>query len=293
MSEVTQYPVFKARHVMGSFTQLNTKDHNGAPVDESKHHWFMAFAVPKGAEWEALWATMHGNASNDPSCTAALCNQAGFNWKTDDCDAPADPQNKGKASYPAGHMLIKFTRNIKMGPVPIVDGNYTPIDPLHSGLKRGDYYHVSASTMFNTAKTVNTNAGMYQNINGLMFAAQGEEIKGEGGFNAQTAFAGLHGGQVPGGTQPPAQQPPAQQPPAQQPPAQQPPAQQPPAQQPPAASTPPPPATDLVQPGNVTPPPPVPVEEMYEYGGKTQSLKAWNAEPGWGGDLIKTHGKKV
>ena len=195
MSNV-QYAPFKARLVMGSPFELNTKDHTGAPLaDESKHHWFMAFAVPKGPEWDQVYATMYNAAANDPACTAALAQQPGFNWKIEDCDAPADPTKLGSASRPAGHMLIKFTRYLAMGPVPLVDGRGMPL--TKEQVKRGDWFYVAASTKFNDAKTVNTNAGMYQNIDGLMFANVDEEIVGEGGFNAASAFAGIQGGMAP------------------------------------------------------------------------------------------------
>ena len=181
---------------MGSPFELNTKDHTGAPLaDESKHHWFMAFAVPKGPEWDAVYATMYNAAANDPACTAALAQQPGFNWKIEDCDAPADPTKLGSASRPAGHMLIKFTRYLAMGPTPLVDGRGMPL--TKEQVKRGDWFYIAASTKFNGAKTVNTNAGMYQNIDGLMFANVDEEIVGEGGFNAASAFAGIQGGMAP------------------------------------------------------------------------------------------------
>jgi hypothetical protein len=250
---------------MGSLTQLNTKTHDGKPEpDENKHHWFMAFAVPK-AEWDPLWNHMYQTAAGDPACTAALCGQAGFNWKTEDCDAPDNPQNLGKPSYPAGHMLIKFTRYKAMGVVPIVDGNYQPIVNINS-VKKGDYFYISASTKFNGAATIKTNAGMYQNIDGLMYAGAGEEIVGEGGFNAANAFAGVQGATVQGGAAtPPAQG--AATPPAQG-------AATPPAQ---GAAT-PPPAHDLVQPGNATPPP---VLEQYRVNGAVYTRDQLLAMPGW------------
>ncbi|CAM0045226.1 Gp2.5-like ssDNA binding protein and ssDNA anneal ing protein [Vibrio phage K459] len=195
MSNV-QYAPFKARLVMGSIFDINTKDHQGAPLtDESKHHWFMGFAVPKGPEWDAVYATMFNAAAQDPSCTAALCQQPGFNWKIEDCDAPADPSKLGSASRPAGHMLIKFTRYNAMGQPPVVDGRGMPLTSTQ--VKRGDWFYVAASTKFNGAKTVNTNAGMYQNLDGLMFAETGDEIVGEGGFNVTSAFAGIQGGMAP------------------------------------------------------------------------------------------------
>lgn len=195
MSNV-QYAPFKARLVMGSIFDINTKDHQGAPLaDESKHHWFMGFAVPKGPEWDAVYATMFNAAAQDPACTQALAQQPGFNWKIEDCDAPADPSKLGSASRPAGHMLIKFTRYNAMGQPPVVDGRGMPLTSAQ--VKRGDWFYVAASTKFNGAKTVNTNAGMYQNLDGLMFAESGEEIQGEGGFNAANAFAGIQGGMAP------------------------------------------------------------------------------------------------
>lgn len=278
------YPVFKARHVMGSLTQLNTKDHTGQPeANENKHHWFMGFAVPK-AEWDPIWNHMYNTAANDPACTAALCGQAGFNWKIEDCDAPENPQNLGKPSYPAGHMLIKFTRYKVMGCVSLVDGNYQPIvNP--ASVKKGDYFYVAASTKFNGAATVKTNAGMYQNLEGLMFAAGGEEIVSEGGFNAANAFAGVQGGQVAAGQQTPA----ATTPPAQQ--VQATPSATPAATTPPSQQAPVVPATDLVQPqtpGNATPPPvldaPVatpPAEPSYDVQGTIYTKSQLLAMPGW------------
>lgn len=274
------YPVFKARHVMGSLTQLKTSDHTGQPeANENKHHWFMGFAVPK-AEWDSIWSHMYNTAANDPACTAALCGQAGFNWKIEDCDAPENPQNFGKPSYPAGHMLIKFTRYKVMGCVSLVDGNYQPIvNP--ASVKKGDYYYVAASTKFNGAATVKTNAGMYQNLEGLMFAASGEEIVGEGGFNAANTFAGFQGATVQGGQQAPA----ATTPPAT--PAQSTPA----AAAPPVTQAPVTPAHDLVQPqtpGNAAPPPvldaPVqapPVEQSYNVSGTVYTKSQLLAMPGW------------
>jgi len=271
MSKV-QYPVFKGRLVMGSPTMLNTKDHEGKPQpDESKHHWFMGFAVPKGAAWDAIWNAMYGCAANDPRCTAALCGQAGFNWKTEDCDAPENPQNKGKPSYPAGHMLIKFTRYKTIGPVGLYDGNYQPIiNP--NAFNRGDWFHISASTVFNGAATVKTNAGMYQNIEALMFAEKGEEIISEAAFDPKAAFAGVQGGTLPNAGQ----------------------AQQAPSAPVQAATTPPPqasapvtPAHDLVQPqtpGNATPPPPPPVvatEQSYNVNGQVFTRSQLLAMPGW------------
>ncbi|AUR82376.1 hypothetical protein NVP1023O_67 [Vibrio phage 1.023.O._10N.222.51.B4] len=190
-----QYAPFKARLVMGSIFDINTTDHENKPMEESKHNWFMGFAVPKGPEWDAVYATMFNAAAQDPSCTAALCQQPGFNWKFEDCDAPANPAKLGASSHPAGHMLIKFTRYNAMGQTPVVNGNGMPVTSAQ--VKRGDWFYVAASTKFNGKATVSSNAGMYQNIEGLMFAEAGEAIVGEGGFNAASAFAGIQGGMAP------------------------------------------------------------------------------------------------
>lgn len=277
------YPVFKARHVMGSLTQLNTKDHQGNPeANENKHHWFVGFAVPKGAEWDALWDHMYQTAANDPACTQALCGQQGFNWKIEDCDAPENPQNLGKPSYPAGHMLIKFTRYKVMGVPPIVDGNHQPIVNINS-VKKGDYYYVAASTKFNGAATVKTNAGMYQNLDGLMYAGPGEEIISEGSFNASNAFAGVQGATVQGGGAATPPTPQAQAAPTPQATVQ--PAHDLVQPQTPQATV--QPAHDLVQPqtpGNAEAPPvlaPEPTEESYIVNGKTYTRSQLLAMPGW------------
>ncbi len=194
MSNV-QYAPFKARLVMGSIFDINTTDHENKPMEESKHNWFMGFAVPKGPQWDEVYATMFNAAAQDPSCTAALCQQAGFNWKFEDCDAPANPAKLGASSHPAGHMLIKFTRYNAMGQTPVYDGVGMPLSSTQ--VKRGDWFYVAASTKFNGKATVSSNAGMYQNIEGLMFAEVGEAIVGEGGFNVASAFAGIQGGMAP------------------------------------------------------------------------------------------------
>jgi hypothetical protein len=282
---MSKYAPFKARLVMGSPFDLNTTDHENKPQpDQKKHNWFMAFAVPKCPTWDAIYSTMYNEAANDSKCTAALCGQAGFNWKVEDCDAPDDPTKLGTASRPAGHMLIKFTRYFAMGPVPLYDGNQQRIVNA-TAVKRGDYFYISASTKFNGAATVKTNAGMYQNLDGLMFAESGEEIISEGGFNVADAFAGIQGGQVVNGGTAQAGAPVAAKPPVTPPPST------------PTATVTPPPATDLVQPqvpGNATPPPPhAPSEPMWEYGGVIKTESQWEIVPGWSNGLIKVHGKIV
>lgn len=277
-----KYAPFKARLVMGSPFELKVTDHEGKPQpDENKHHWFMAFAVPKGAAWDAIWATMYNEAAGDSKCTAALCGQAGFNWKIEDCDAPEDPTKLGTESRPAGHWLIKFTRYKAMGPVTLIDGNKQPIINK-SAVKKGDWFWVVASTKFNGAATVKTNAGMYQNVEGLMFAEAGIEIVSEGAFNADTEFAGIQGGVVVNGGASQEGAPVATKPPVNTPP--------PPVVPVATAVTPPPPAHDLV-----TPPPVVaaPVVQKFEYNGNTLTKAEWLAMPGWTEAMVDQHCKLV
>lgn len=270
-----KYGVFEGRLVMGSIFDMRTTTHENKPEpNENKHHWFMGFAVPKGPQWDAVWATMYNTALGDSRCNVQ--DQAGFGWKIEDCDAPSNPVNLGKPSYPAGHWIIKFSRYKQMGACPLVDGNFNPIIDKNA-VKRGDYFMIDASCEFNGCATIGTNAGMYQNINGLMFSRAGEEIIGEGGFNAATAFAGVQGGQVqqaPQGMAPqtPAQAPQHMAPQAPQAPVQQ--APQAPVQQAPQAPV--TPATDLVQPGQApqapqlpTPAPQVQAEPSYIVDGNT------------------------
>lgn len=254
---MAQYPVFKGRFVMGSLFDLKTTTHDGKPEpDENKYHYFVAFAVPKGPEWDALYSVMYNEAKSD-QVGGALCDQPGFNWKVEDCDNPENPLNKGKANRPAGHMLIKMSRNVKMGAFPVVDNSRNPIVNKAS-VKRGDYFYVAGGTKFNGAQTIKTNAGMYQNIDAVMFAGAGEEIVSEGGFSVANAFAGIQGAAVGGAFSAPA---PVSTPAA---PA-------------PAGVTPPPPATDLL----VTPPPVAPVEEKYNVNGTVYTKAQLLAMPGW------------
>lgn len=265
-----QYKPFKARLVMGSLFEINTKDHERKPEpNENKHNWFVGWAIPKGAEWDAIYQTMFAEACNTPMCGQALASQPGFNWKFEDCDAPENPQNIGKESYPAGHMLLKMNRFRAAGPIQVVDGSYQPI-VNQKAVKRGDYFWVAGSTKFNGAATVKTNAGMYQNIDMVMFAEAGQEIVGEQ-QSAQSMFAGLQGGAVVNGATSQAGAPAAGSMAAPAP-------SQPVAPAPSAPVVTPPPAHDLV-----TPPAPVPapVEEKYMYQGAAytrEQLKGWSDE---------------
>lgn len=260
-----QYNAFKARWVMGSPFDIRTKDHLGqAIVDESKHSWFVGFAVPK-SEWEPVFNHMRSIAASDVNCTAALCDQSGFNWKVEDCDQPDNPKNLGKASYPAGHMLIKFNRMRIMGPAPVLNENRELIVDK-SRVKRGDWFWIAASTKFNGAPTVKTNAGMYQNLEALMFAHAGEEIVSESGDQVQQAVNFF--GAVPGaGTPSPAA--PVQQPVA------------------PTAAPAPAAAYDLVT------PPAAPVEERYSFQGNEYTKAQLLAMPGWSDELIAQHCTKM
>ncbi len=270
MSDATPYKPFKARLVMGSPFTLQTNNHERKPEpDENKHNWFMGFAVPKGPEWDAIYNTMYAAASNDPACTAALCSQSGFNFKIEDCDAPDDPANLGSASRPSGHMLIKFARYKKMGAPCVVDGNRQQIIN-ETAVKRGDYFWVAGSTKFNGAATVKTNAGMYQNIDMLMFAEAGEEIVGEGGASAETLFEGIQGGQVVNGSVSQAGAPAAAKPMASAPPP------------PPVNDTPPPPAHDLAN--------PAPPEPLLTYNGTSKTNADWLAA-GWSQQQIDANCK--
>ena len=265
---MAQYSVFKGRLTMGSLFDLKTTTHDGKPEpDESKHHWFVGFAVPKGPEWDAIYSVMYAEAKSDQTA-AALCDQPGFNWKIEDCDNPENPMNKGKSNRPAGHMLIKMSRNVKMGPFPVVDNSRNPI-VNKATVKRGDYFYVAGGTKFNGAQTIKTNAGMYQNIDAVMFASVGEEIVSEGGFSVANAFAGIQGGTVGSSTSAtPAPVAPTPVPAV------------------PAPAT-PPPATDLL----VTPPPVV--EEKYSYNGAVYTKAQLLGMPGWSEELIAQHCQKV
>ncbi|WGH28559.1 hypothetical protein 13VV501A_gene0063 [Vibrio phage 13VV501A] len=284
MSEAVKYQPFEARWVMGSPFDVQTKDHENKPLEADKYHYFFGVAVPKGPTWDAIWSTMYNAAANNPACTAALCNQQGFNWKVEDCDAPSNPQNKGKDSYPAGHMLLKFKRMVSIGQCPIVDGRGMPV--TKDQVKCGDYFYIAGGTSFNGKKTVNNNAGMYQNIDGIMFSRQGDKIVSEGGFNAAAVFAGLQGGVAPsaaaptGGAMPSAQQPamaaPAQmQAPVQQPAMTAPAAMQAPVQQPAASLA--QPAASLASPAPSLSQPAAAPQRVYEHTDTQFTKEQWVA----------------
>ena len=189
----SKYNAFRARLVMGSLTRLQTIDkfNNNAELPENKQHWFVAFAVPK-ADFAAIKAVMDAEVNGHPEGRKNF-NKAGFSWKYEDADAPENPENLGKAQWPAGHMIIKFKHFKSIGPVKVYDKNRQEMKFIDN-LKLGDYFYVAGGCHYNENTS---NPGLYQNLDGLMFDCEGEEIVAEGGFNADTAFAGIGGGITP------------------------------------------------------------------------------------------------
>lgn len=163
------------RMVSGSWTEINTKDHKGRPLDPKKYNRFVALAFPKTTAnwWDeqgelGLTLTAVRQASHDHYKGSEWQNND-FAWKIDNGD---DPKHAGKEGY-AGHWILKFTRYETIGACRVYNtANQEIIDPMQ--LKRGYYYRISGSCKAN--EQTGEQAGVYMNMNMGQLVGVGQEI---------------------------------------------------------------------------------------------------------------------
>lgn len=187
----------RARLVRGSITKLQTKDNRQQLLEERRHHWFSAYAVPKSTPGIAdainalfghAWTSYSAVAGSQP-----VLQQIGlgfgasaFAWGVTDADLDAKWAAREGC---AGCYIFKTRRNIALGPVPCFaagahgPGTYLTIDPATIGL--GDYVEVSLVASINGE--VGSTAGMFVQPAGLLWLETGERIVA-GGRSAQDMF---------------------------------------------------------------------------------------------------------
>lgn len=175
MSNAFPFVTPEGRLVAGSFTQINTTDHQNKPLAPEKHNWFVGLAFPKTtAQWYdeqgelgAVFGALRSAAAEHYK--GQEFQNTAFAWKIDNGD---DPKHASKEGY-AGNWILKFTRYVAIGACKVYNTqNAEVIDPAQ--IKRGYYYRISGSAKANG--NTGTQAGVYVNMDMAQLKRQGKEI---------------------------------------------------------------------------------------------------------------------
>ncbi len=210
------------RLVMGSLTERQDKDQQGAPIPAEDQAYFFAVAVPKsspevGPLVNQLWQMAATDYANMPLVMAQInmgLAAPQFSWKIEDGDAPqVDPKTglaRSTPEYIKGCIIFKFRTKFEIGACDV-----TGKDIARTAIKRGDYIDVMFNSQINGK--VDHTAGIYLNPVAIRLLGYGEAI--QSGVQASQAFAGrgavAMGSQMPtaaGAAMPGAQMPGAQMP---------------------------------------------------------------------------------
>lgn len=128
--------------------------------------WFMALAIPKGPEFDTMWAQIAAKGALDfPGGESA---RAGFAWKVVDGDS--QPDHEG---FP-GHWVIRMTSGF--APKVLNGVNVASPQPLldQSQAKRGNYFQFQLAVQGNGSAT---RPGVYLNPNLALVVGYGPEIQ--------------------------------------------------------------------------------------------------------------------
>jgi hypothetical protein len=197
MSQQKQkYPGFDitfpaGRFVLGSLTELQTKDNNGR--DRKNPTLFIAVAIDKrdpsidGIIGNIIGYARHtyqfvpgGQQVQQRLAHPNFAAKSGFAWKIKDGDH--DPKWAAREGCP-GHWIFCF--GTSYAPARCNDTNFQQIDPHVIGL--GDWVQVQSTVNVNAE--VGDTAGIYLNPNHVMFLGTGQRIIPTG-QSAEQAFGG-------------------------------------------------------------------------------------------------------
>lgn len=169
------------RLVMGDAWKGKWEGHGGVPYTDKQNQpiqkWFVGVAIPKGPEWDALWAQIHAKGAADFPGGEYL--QPGFSWKIDDGDTVTNIGKPGRT----GCWILKMQSNF----APTCwQGNPAVqlVDP--AALRKGCYVQVGFGCRGNGPDN-RGNPGVFINANQILLAGFGEEISS--GPDASQAFA--------------------------------------------------------------------------------------------------------
>jgi hypothetical protein len=203
-----KYPTFDipfpaGRFVLGSLTELQTKDNNGR--DRKNPTLFVAVAVDKrtpgiddilgniiGYARHTYQYVNGGQQVQQRLAQPNFAAKSGFAWKIKDGDH--DPKWAAREGCPGSWI---FCFGTSYAPARCCDTNFQQIDARVIGL--GDWVQVFSTVAIN-GETGET-AGLYLNPNGVMFLGTGQRII-PAGQSFEQMFAGRVG-QLPPGAQPP------------------------------------------------------------------------------------------
>jgi hypothetical protein len=208
-----KYPGFDitfpaGRFVLGSLTELQTKDNNGR--DRKNPTLFVAVAIDKrDPSIDGIIGNIIGYARHTYQFVPGgqqvqqrlerpnFAAKSGFAWKIKDGDH--DPKWSQREGCP-GHWIFCF--GTSYAPARCNDTNFQQIDPKVIGL--GDWVQVQSTVNVNAE--VGDTAGLYLNPNHVMFLGTGQRIIPTG-QSAEQAFGGRVAQLPPGAVvQQPAQQ---------------------------------------------------------------------------------------
>jgi hypothetical protein len=183
MNAKVRYPAVemllpKSRWVRGSLTEKTTTDHKNQPMEERKHHYWIALAMPKSnpATSEVVnkimahaWQTYQGVAGSGGVIAQMQQGLAAtaFAWRLHDGDT--DPKWKGRPGC-AGSFIIEMKSGFD---IPCFDGANRQLDP--KAFKLGDWVDAYVSIEINGE--VGNTAGVFVNPRGLRWLEEGERIQ--------------------------------------------------------------------------------------------------------------------
>jgi hypothetical protein len=158
------------RFVQGDLFEGSDKDQHGRPrVDKQgrpKMQWFVGLAVPKGPEFDGMWAQIVTKVQQD--FPGGEWNLPTFAWKVEDGDDPKHAQREG---FP-GHWVMRLTSGF---PPKVFDAQAVPQPVGPQYVKKGDYLQVQVGVEGNR-EPAHGKPGVYLNVGQVIVCGFGPEI---------------------------------------------------------------------------------------------------------------------
>ena len=154
------------RLVQGSFFEHQTKGYQNVPLAEPEI--YTGLAIPKGPEWDQLYAQMYQVAA--AGYPNGEFQRTDFAWKFIDCD---DPKHMGKFAAYAGHMILKANTKARFNPTVHNNDQTRSVISDPNLAKKGYYYQLQISIKCGTDLA---NPSIYVNLSMGLLVGYGEEI---------------------------------------------------------------------------------------------------------------------
>jgi hypothetical protein len=168
----------KSRWVRGSITEKTTTDHKNQPMEERKHHYWLALAMPKSNPLTIevvnkimahAYQTYQGVAGSQAVIAQMNLGFAAttFAWRLHDGDSDAKWKDRPGC---AGSFIIEMKSGFE---IPCFDNANRQLDP--KAFKLGDWVDAYVSVEINGE--VGNTAGIFVNPRGLRWLEEGERIQ--------------------------------------------------------------------------------------------------------------------